>query len=79
MQVVASREPLLLLHQQQQCSSYNPPATAPTHTESRDDEKVQRGVKQPCSEEINLITDIERRMCFSRIADLRRRDLDQLL
>ena len=33
MQVVASCEPLLLfLHQQQQqCSSYNPPATAPTH------------------------------------------------
>ena len=32
MQVVASCEPLLLfLHQQQQqCSSYNPPATAPT-------------------------------------------------
>ena len=67
MQVVASREPLLLLHQQQQqqqCSSYNPPATAPTHTESRDDEKVQRRVQQPCSEEINLITDIEPRICF---------------
>ena len=32
MQVVASCEPLLLLHHQhqQQCSSYNPPATAPT-------------------------------------------------
>ena len=55
------------------------PACYRSHTQSRDDEQVQRGVQQPCSEEINLITDIEPRICFSRIADLRRKDLDQLL
>ena len=56
------------------------PACYRSHTESRDDEKVQRGVEQPCSEEINLITDISSHAyVFSRIADLRRKDLDQLL
>ena len=51
------------------------PACYRSHTQSRGDEKVQRGVQQPCSEEKNLITDIEPRICFSRVADLRRKDL----